>query len=293
MKALFAVIASAFLVVGATAQTQLDAFPLWKDGAPGAKGTEPKDIPTLIAFLPDPAKASGAAIVVCPGGGYGGLADHEGSVYAKWLNANGVAAFVLKYRLGSAGYRHPAMLNDASRALRIVRSRAEEWKIDTKRIGIMGSSAGGHLASTLMTHWDDGQADSADPIERFSSRPNVGILCYPVISMGANTHAGSKKNLLCDNPSPELVTLLSSELQVKSNTPPAFVWHTFEDKGVKIENAISFVQALNKVNVPFELHTYQKGPHGIGLGTRDGDPAKLHPWTTACLNWLRLQGFVK
>ena len=111
--------------------------------------------------------------------------------------------------------------------------------------------------------------------------------------MGANTHAGSKKNLLGDNPSPELVTLLSSELQVKSNTPPAFVWHTFEDKGVKIENAISFVQALNKVNVPFELHTYQKGPHGIGLGTRDGDPAKLHPWTTACLNWLRLQGFVK
>ena len=248
MKALFAVIASAFLVVGATAQTQLDAFPLWKDGAPGAKGTEPKDIPTLIAFLPDPAKASGAAIVVCPGGGYGGLADHEGSVYAKWLNANGVAAFVLKYRLGSAGYRHPSMLNDASRALRIVRSRAEEWKIDSKRIGIMGSSAGGHLASTLMTHWDDGQVDSADPIERFSSRPNVGILCYPVISMGANTHAGSKKNLLGENPSPELVTLLSSELQVKSNTPPAFIWHTFKDKGVKIENAMSFADALNKVN---------------------------------------------
>ncbi len=293
MKALFAAIASACLAMSASAQTQLNALPLWKDGAPGAKGTEPKDIPTLTAFLPDPAKASGAAIVVCPGGGYGGLADHEGSAYAKWLNANGVAAFVLKYRLGSAGYRHPAMLNDASRALRIVRSRAEEWKIDTKRIGIIGSSAGGHLASTLMTHWDLGQADSADPVERISSRPDLGILCYPVISMGQNTHAGSKKNLLGDNPSPELVTLLSSELQVKSNTPPAFVWHTFEDKGVKIENAISFVQALNRVNVPFELHTYQKGPHGIGLGTRDGDPAKLHPWTTACLNWLRLQGFVK
>jgi len=293
MKALFAAIASACLAMSASAQTQLNALPLWKDGAPGAKGTEPKDIPTLTAFLPDPAKASGAAIVVCPGGGYGGLADHEGSAYAKWLNANGVAAFVLKYRLGSAGYRHPAMLNDASRALRIVRSRAEEWKIDTKRIGIIGSSAGGHLASTLMTHWDLGQADSADPVERISSRPDLGILCYPVISMGQNTHAGSKKNLLGDNPSPELVTLLSSELQVKSNTPPAFVWHTFEDKGVKIENAISFVQALNRVNVPFELHTYQKGPHGIGLGTRDGDPAKLHPWTTACLHWLRLQGFVK
>ena len=293
MKSLFAVLASACLAISASAQTQLDAFPLWKDGAPGAKGTEPKDIPTLTAFLPDPAKASGAAIVVCPGGGYGGLADHEGSAYAKWLNANGVAAFVLKYRLGSAGYRHPAMLNDASRALRIVRSRAEEWKIDTKRIGIIGSSAGGHLASTLMTHWDLGQADSSDPIERVSSRPNVGILCYPVISMGANTHVGSKKNLLGDNPSPELVTLLSSELQVKSNTPPAFIWHTFKDKGVKIENAMSFAEALNKVNVPFEFHVYQEGPHGIGLGTRDADPAKLHPWTTTCLNWLRLQGFVK
>lgn len=293
MKPLLAIVASACLALSASAQTQLDTFPLWKDGAPGAKGTEPKDIPTLTPFLPDPAKASGAAIIVCPGGGYGGLADHEGSIYAKWLNENGVAAFVLKYRLGSAGYRHPAMLNDASRALRIVRSRAEEWKVDTKRIGIIGSSAGGHLASTLMTHWDDGQADASDPIDRVSSRPDVGILCYPVISMGTNTHAGSKKNLLGDNPSPELVTLLSSELQVKSNTPPAFVWHTFEDKGVKIENAISFVQALNKVNVPFELHTYQKGPHGIGLGSRDGDPAKLHPWTTACLNWLRLQGFVK
>ena len=293
MKALFALIAVAFVAVNASAQTQLEAFPLWKDGAPGAKGTEAKDIPTLTLFLPDPAKASGAAIVVCPGGGYGGLADHEGSVYAKWLNANGVAAFVLKDRLGSAGYRHPVMLQDAARTLRIVRSRAEEWKIDPKRIGIMGSSAGGHLASTLMTHWDAGKADDADPIERVGSRPDLGILCYPVISMGANTHAGSKKNLLGENPSPELVTLLSSELQVNSNTPPAFVWHTFEDKGVKIENAISFVQALNKANVPFELHTYQKGPHGIGLGSRDGDPAKLHPWTATCLTWLRVQGFVK
>ena len=293
MKALFALIAVAFVLVSASAQTQSEAFPLWKDGAPGAKGTEAKDIPTLTPFLPDPAKATGAAIVVCPGGGYGGLADHEGSVYAKWLNANGVAAFVLKYRLGSAGYRHPVMLQDAARALRITRSRAEEWKIDPKRIGIMGSSAGGHLASTLMTHWDAGKADDADPIERVGSRPDLGILCYPVISMGANTHAGSKRNLLGENPSPELVTLLSNELQVTSNTPPAFVWHTFEDKGVKIENAISFVQALNKANVPFELHTYQKGPHGIGLGSRDGDPAKLHPWTTACLTWLRLQGFVK
>lgn len=293
MKFPLALVAFACLAVVASAQTQLETFPLWKDGAPGAKGAEPKDIPTLTPFLPDPAMATGSAIVVCPGGGYGGLADHEGSIYAKWLNANGVAAFVLKYRLGSAGYRHPVMLNDAARALRTVRSRAEEWKIDPKRIGIIGSSAGGHLASSLMTHWDEGQADASDPIDRVSSRPDVGILCYPVISMGTNTHAGSKKNLLGDNPSPELVTFLSSELQVKSNTPPAFLWHTFEDKGVKIENAISFAQALNKVNVPFELHTYQKGPHGIGLGSRDGDPAKLHPWTTACLNWLRLQGFVK
>ena len=171
-------------------------IPLWPSGAPGALGTTDKDIPTLTAFLPAPENATGAAIVICPGGGYGGLAPHEGEAYAMFLRDMGIAGFVLKYRLGSSGYRHPAMLQDAARAVRLVRANASEWKLDVKRVGIMGSSAGGHLASTLLTHFDSGKADSQDLIERQSSRPDLGILCYPVISMGETGHAGSRKNLL-------------------------------------------------------------------------------------------------
>ena len=274
----------------ALAQTT-GSLPLWPDGAPGALGKSDKDIPTLTPFLPATDKASGAAIVICPGGGYGGLADHEGSQYARWLNEQGVAGFVLKYRLGSAGYRHPAMLQDAARALRTVRARAEEWKLDPKRIGIMGSSAGGHLASTLLTHYDAGKPDAADPIERLSSRPDLGILCYPVISMGENTHQGSKDNLLGKDPSPELVRELSNELQVTKDTPPCFVWHTWEDKGVKIENALSFVSALQAAGVRFDFHVYERGPHGLGLGSRDYDPSKRHPWTRDCAFWLKERGF--
>src|SRR5262245_35069279 len=158
---------------------------LWPDGAPGALGTEDKDKPSLTPYLPDADKASGAAIVVCPGGGYGGLAPHEGPDYALYLREQGIAAFVLKYRLGSHNYRYPRMLEDAQRAVRLVRARAEEWKVDPKRVGIMGSSAGGHLASTAVTHFDAGKPDAADPIERQSCRPDLGILCYPVISMGS------------------------------------------------------------------------------------------------------------
>lgn len=270
-----------------------DSFPLWPDGAPGALGTNTNDIPTLTMLLPAADKASGAAIVICPGGGYGGLADHEGSQYARWLNEHGIAGFVLQYRLGSAGYRHPAMLQDAARALRTVRSRAGEWKLDPKRIGIMGSSAGGHLASTLVTHFDAGRPDAADPIERASSRPDLGILCYPVISMGANTHQGSKNNLLGKDPSPELVRELSNELQVTKETPPCFLWHTWEDKGVKIENALSFANALQAAGVRFDLHVYERGPHGLGLGTREWQPEKRHPWTRDCEFWLKERGFAR
>ena len=170
---------AAFLGWLASAQAQpTNSFPLWPEGAPGALGKEDKDIPTLTPYLPDPANATGAAIVICPGGGYGHLAPHEGADYARFLNESGIAGFVLKYRLGSDGYRHPAMLQDAARAVRTVRARTDEWKLDAKRIGIMGSSAGGHLASTLLTHFDAGKPDAADPIERQSSRPNLGILCY-------------------------------------------------------------------------------------------------------------------
>ena len=268
-----------------------DPIPLWPNGAPGALGSEEKDIPAITPFLPDAQEATGAAMVICPGGGYGGLAQHEGKDYALWLNQHGITAFVLKYRLGSSGYRHPAMLNDAARALRLVRARSGEWKIDPHRVGIMGSSAGGHLASTLLTHFDAGKSDADDPVERPSSRPDLGILCYPVITMGERTHQGSKNNLLGKDPSPELVKLLSNELQVTKETPPCFIFHTDEDTAVPVENSLAFAAALRRAGVPFDLHIYQKGRHGIGLA--DQPPFEhRHPWANDCLFWLKEQGFV-
>jgi acetyl esterase/lipase len=263
-----------------------DTFPLWEKGAPGALGTADKDIPTLTVFRPAEGKASGAAMVICPGGGYGGLAPHEGKDYAVWLAEHGVTGFVLKYRLGSSGYRHPRMLEDAARAVRTVRARAGEWSIDVNRIGIMGSSAGGHLASTLLTHFDKGDPNASDLIERQNSRPDLGILCYAVITLGEKTHQGSKKNLLGENPPEDLVKLLSNELQVTKETPPTFLWHTMEDNAVPAENSEMFAMALQKNHVPYELHIYEKGRHGIGL-------ANGHPWTEECLRWLKLHGFVK
>jgi acetyl esterase/lipase len=269
-------------------------FPLWPDGAPGALGQTTNDVPTLTPFLPDPAKATGAAIVICPGGGYGGLAEHEGSHYARWLNELGVAGFVLRYRLGSAGYRHPAMLQDAARAVRTVRARAAEWRLDPKRIGIMGSSAGGHLASTLLTHFDAGRADAADPIERVSSRPDLGILCYPVITLvGPHAHRGSRNNLLGRDAPEALAETLSNEKHVTRDTPPCFLWHTWEDKGVPVENAMMFAAALRAAGVPFELHVYERGPHGMGLGTREWNPDARHRWTHDCAAWLRERGFAR
>jgi len=279
-------------VVMARAQST-NSFPLWPDGAPGALGQSSNDIPTLTVYVPEPRKASGAAMVICPGGGYGHLAQHEGRDYARWLNESGITCFVLKYRLGSAGYRHPAMLQDAARAVRTVRSRSAEWGIDTKRVGIMGSSAGGHLASTLLTHFDAGQSNAVDVIERESSRPDVGILCYAVISLGEYRHNGSRNNLIGTNPPPELVEHLSNELQVTGNTPPCFVWSTEEDKTVAVENSMMFAAALRRNKVPFDLHIYQKGGHGMGLGSRNWTPDKRHPWTDDCLYWLKERGFVK
>ena len=270
-----------------------NVFPLWPGAAPGALGQSSNDIPTLTVYSPAPGKASGAAMVICPGGGYGHLAKHEGESYAIWLNESGITCFVLKYRLGSAGYRHPAMLNDAARAVRTVRSRAAEWSVDPRRVGIMGSSAGGHLASTLLTHFDAGSSNAVDVIERESSRPDLGILCYAVISLGEFRHAGSRDNLLGKTPSPELVEQLSNELQVTTNTPPCFIWSTEEDKAVKVENSMMFAAALRRNNVPFDLHIYEKGGHGMGLGSRDGNPDKRHPWTGDCLYWLKEHNFVK
>jgi acetyl esterase/lipase len=285
-----------FGLIGSKAVAQpANVIVLWPDGAPGALGKSDKDIPTLTPYYPPAGKATGAAMVICPGGGYAALANHEGEHYARFLNEQGIAGFVLKYRLGSAGYRHPAMLQDAARAIRTLRAKAGEWKLDPKRIGIMGSSAGGHLTSTLLTHFDSGKADAADPIEKESSRPDLGILCYPVITMSTAeiTHKGSVQNLLGKDPSPELLKELSNELHVTKETPPCFLWHTDEDKGVLVENSLLFAQALRKAGVPFDLHVYEKGPHGIGLGGRDYDPAKWHPWTKDCVFWLKSHGFAK
>jgi acetyl esterase/lipase len=294
MKNLWRVCLLAFIMginMTGSAQTNQTVL-LWPQGAPDAFGQAEKDKPTLTVYLPDPAKATGAAMVICPGGGYGGLAPHEGNDYALYLNQHGVTGFVLKYRLGSAGYRHPCMLQDAARGIRTVRARADEWKVDPKRIGIMGSSAGGHLASTMLTHFDAGQPDAADPIERQSSRPDLGVLCYAVISMGENTHHGSRQNLLGNNPSPELIKLLSNELQVTPQTPPCFIWHTCEDSGVKVENSLNFAAALRRNGVPFDLHIYEKGRHGIGLA--DKPPFDhAHPWAHDLIFWLKERGFAR
>ena len=265
--------------------------PLWPNGTPGAKGDLPRDIPTLTPFLAPAGNTSGSAIVSCPGGGYGGLASHEGATYAQFLQQHGINGFVLKYRLGSAGYRHPIMLGDAARALRTVRANAKQWKIDPDKIGIMGSSAGGHLASTLLTHFDAGNPQASDPIDRISSRPSLGVLCYPVITLGEFTHRGSKRNLLGDKPAAELVELLSNEKQVTGTTPPTFLWHTVQDKAVPVENSLQFATALRKAGVPFALHVYQKGRHGIGLA--DKPPFKnIHPWAKDLVFWLKAQGFI-
>ncbi len=274
-------------------------IPLWNSAPPGALGTDPvKDIPTLTVFLPSPSLATGAAMVVCPGGGYSGLAQHEGKDYAVWLNQHGIAGLVLKYRLGSAGYHHPVMMEDVQRAIRLARFHAEDWKIDVNRVGVMGSSAGGHLASTAVTHFDAGDANAADPVDRLSCRPDLGILCYPVITLGPGTHSGSLHNLLGPNPSPELVKFLSSEQQVTHETPPCFIWSTADDQTVPVENSLLFAQALAKNKVPFEIHIYPHGPHGQGLGihnydSKKSDQSKLLPWTQALLAWLRTEHFVK
>jgi acetyl esterase/lipase len=266
------------------AASAADPLPLWPAGAPGALGGRPEDRPSLTPFLVADAPGR-AAVVVLPGGGYGGLAGHEGAAYAEWLNGLGLHAFVVQYRLGSHGYRHPRMLEDAARAVRLVRHRAAEWGGDPRRVAIMGSSAGGHLASTLLTHFDAGQPDAADPVDRLSSRPDLGILCYPVISLGEFTHAGSKRNLLGENPPADLVKRLSNELQVTPDTPPTFLWHTLEDTAVPVENSLLFAAALRRAGVPFDLHVYERGRHGIGL-------AGGHPWTKDLAFWLKERGFL-
>lgn len=243
----------------------------------------------LTIYRPAEAAANGAAIVVCPGGGYGMLADHEGEPVAQWLNTLGVTAFVLHYRLAPQS-RHPQMWEDAARALRFVRSQAEEMGLEAGRIGILGFSAGGHLASTLATHFDAGNADSPDPVERVSCRPDLAVLVYPVITLQEPfAHLGSRHNLLGADADPALVEDLSNHLRVSAQTPPCFLVHTAEDAGVPPENSLLMALALSANHIPFELHIYERGLHGFGLG---GDDPVLRDWPARCASWMTARGFL-
>jgi acetyl esterase/lipase len=269
----------------------LTSFPLWANGAPGALGTAATDRPTMTPYLPPEGRANGTAVVVFPGGGYTHLSMvKEGSDVANWLASTGVTAFVVQYRLGPA-YHHPAMLDDAQRAIRTVRARAAEWGVDPARVGIIGFSAGGHLASTAGTHFDMGAASNADPIERASSRPDFMMLIYPVITMrgDSTTHAGSRLNLLGADPSPELVRLLSNETQVTAQTPPAFLVHTFDDRTVPVQNSLLFYDALKRAGVAAELHVFDHGPHGFGLAPKD---PVLSAWPGLAEAWMRRHGWI-
>jgi len=263
---------------------------LWPEGAPQAKGEAEADRPMMYVYLPAKDKATGAGIVVCPGGGYGGHAmDHEGVQIANYLNEHGIAAFVLRYRLSP--YRHPIPLLDAQRAIRLVRSRAQEYGLDMNRLGIMGFSAGGHLAATVGTHFDNGNPEAADAIDRESCRPNFLVLCYAVISLSEPFHhGGSRRNLLGEKAEdPALIENLSNEKQVTKDTPPTFLFHTDEDTGVPPENSVAFYLALRKAGVPAEMHIYAKGPHGVGL--MPGDPV-LSTWAKRLVDWLKVSGFL-
>jgi acetyl esterase/lipase len=259
--------------------------PLWPDGAPGAKGTSAADVPGVVIYLPPKDKANGAAVVICPGGGYQHLAiDYEGYDVAAWLNTHGVAGIVLRYRLGPK-YHHPTQLHDAQRAIRFTRSHGKDWGIDPGRVGILGFSAGGHLASTAGTHFDRGLVDAKDPIDRLSSRPDFMILMYPVITLeGPYAHGGSRNNVLGKDAGAQLIQNLSNDKQVTADTPPTFLVHTSEDSGVPPENSVLFYLALHKNKVPAELHIYEKGRHGLGLGP-SGLP--YASWPERCIAWMQ------
>ena len=264
---------------------------LWPNGAPGAQGTEDRDKPAITVYMPPNTTGPMTAVIVAPGGSYRALAANlEGRAPANYFNTLGIAAFVLRYRLGPQ-YHHPIELGDAQRAIRTVRARAAEWHIAADRIGFMGFSAGGHLASSASTHFDAGNPQAADPIDRAGSRPDFAVLGYPVISLVEPwTHQGSKTNLLGDRPDPGLARSLSSETQVTAATPPAFIYHTNADTTVPVENAVAYFLALRKAGVPAEMHVFKEGRHGTGLGLTD--PA-LAEWPKLLANWLRVSGFLK
>ena len=284
---------STLLVALVAADPAPHTFPLWSGKAPLAVGDSDTDKPELTAYRPE--KPNGTAVVVCPGGGYGGLAmDHEGKQVGEFFAKNGVTAFVLKYRTANKDRPGPlgaAPLLDAQRAIRLVRAKAKDHGIDPKRVGIMGFSAGGHLASTAATHFDTGARKDGDDMEKESCRPDFAILAYPVITMEDGvTHGGSKRNLLGDKPDAKLVELYSNEKQVTKDTPPVFLFHTSADTAVVPENAVRFYLACKKAGVPVELHIYEKGRHGVGLG-RDpkwtGGEKSVETWPDRLTDWMK------
>ena len=277
-------------------------LPLYTGAIPNSKNTgatekiEKKDIilisnvqtPDIAVYLPSPRFATGQAVIICPGGGYWVLAyDLEGTDIARYFNSIGVAAVVLKYRLPTYGNciePHKAPLMDAQRAMRLVRHNAAKWSINPEKIGIMGFSAGGHLASTLGTHFDYGNKEATDSVERQSCRPDFMILMYPVISFtDSSVHSGSAEALLGKNPDKDLLVYYSSELQVKENTPPAFFALADNDDGVPAENSLLMYAALRKKKIPAELHILSEGKHGFGLGLNNEHVAS---WTTNLKLWM-------
>ena len=300
MKTLFISLFSMIMISATMAQNQV--LPLWEGDPPNYRDTgeetiiENRDIlvvsnvqkPEIAVYLPAKRNATGEAVVICPGGGYHVLAyDWEGIDIASWLNSKGIAAIVLTYRLPDAScnivpYKSPLM--DAQRALRTVRANAEKWNVDPAKIGVMGFSAGGHLASTLSTHFDAGDPASKDPVEQVSCRPDFSILMYPVISFSDEiTHAGSKQNLLGENPDPKLVEYFSNELQVTEDTPPAILIHSADDDAVPVENSIAYFNAIMKYSDLSELHIYPYGGHGYSLAIGKGH---LSTWPDRVIDWI-------
>ena len=281
------------LLALAAADPAPQTFPLWPGKAPLAVGDTATDKPTLTAYRPE--KPNGTAVVVCPGGGYGGLAmDHEGKQIAEFLTKQGVTAFILKYRTANKERPGPLMeapMLDAQRAIRTVRAKAKDYGIDPKKVGIWGFSAGGHLASTATTHFDAGLLKDGDDIDKTSCRPDFAILAYPVITMEAGvTHGGSRTNLLGAKPDAKLVELYSNEKQVTKETPPVFLFHTSADTAVPPENAVRFYLACKAAKVPVEMHIYEKGRHGVGLGSDPkwtGGEKSVATWPDRLTDWMK------
>ena len=306
-RKIVAIILAGLLTINLIAQPKI--LKLWPDGIPGSKNdpayveniittdgrvTRANNVvtPDLTVSLPDPAIANGAAVLICPGGGYGTLAfDHEGNAIAKWLNDNGIAGIILKYRLPSDGImvdKTVGPLQDAQEAMRMIRRNAAAWKIDPKKVGVIGFSAGGHLASTISTHYADKVYEVKDNV---SARPDFSLLIYPVITMDTTfTHRGTRNNLIGLDPTEKNVFRFSNEKQITADTPPAFLVHSSDDNAVPVKNSINYYMGLQKYKIPTELHIFQKGGHGYGLAEGRGTGSA---WPSLCLAWLRNNGFTK